>query len=234
MFAWFGTFPQTRVRRGFPGGSRFVVPWRGGGGTGRLTRRVRNPLMNQNLLYLVFKCLLSTKHSGSGARLQAVFHAQDGCRKRRRKTGRWRSVSGICNDHPPLVHRLAHYNRRRRTVGGRCAFATEGKPCCAATKKPQLDDGRALPAASVDPHVVHRGSTALSAGSSTGGRATSTFVRSREPRPWTPPPAWGSVTAHQRSSPLPRVGGPPDSGETLPLPRAGEQPCQVGVGARQG
>ena len=142
VFADIGSFPQIRVRRGIPGGSRFVVPWRGRGATGRLTRRVRNPLMNQNLLYLVFKCLLNTKHSGSGRWPQVLFHAQQRCGKRTRKTGRWRPPPGICNDNPPLVHRVAHYNRRRRTVDTRCAFATARGTCCGATKKPDRRQGK--------------------------------------------------------------------------------------------
>ncbi len=44
-------------------------------------------LWNQNLLYLVFKCLMSTKHSGSVGRPQAVFHAQKWGTKSTSKTG---------------------------------------------------------------------------------------------------------------------------------------------------
>jgi hypothetical protein len=40
-------------------------------------RRARILLANQNLLYLVFKCLMNTKHSREVADWQAVFDAQE-------------------------------------------------------------------------------------------------------------------------------------------------------------
>src|SRR6185436_14017087 len=53
---------------------------------GSSAARLRKPLVNQNLLYLVFTCLINTKHSGSARALQAVFHAQEGGAKRAGKT----------------------------------------------------------------------------------------------------------------------------------------------------
>ena len=45
-------------------------------GGGRLGR-ARILLANQNLLYLVFKCLMNTKHSREAEDWQAVFDAQE-------------------------------------------------------------------------------------------------------------------------------------------------------------
>jgi hypothetical protein len=68
----------------------------------------RNMLVNQNLLYLVFKCLMNTKHSGSGRAPQAVFDAQEEGRKTIRKTGLCGGSAGICNNNPPLIHTFVH------------------------------------------------------------------------------------------------------------------------------
>jgi hypothetical protein len=45
-------------------------------GRGR-RERVRILLANQNLLYLVFKCLMNTKHSREAEDWQAIFDAQE-------------------------------------------------------------------------------------------------------------------------------------------------------------
>ena len=92
---------------------------------GSSAARLRKPLVNQNLLYLVFTCLINTKHSGSARALQAVFHAQEGGAKRAGKTVSCGAPAGLCNDNPPLIHTSVHRSRRRRTVVRRCRFATQ-------------------------------------------------------------------------------------------------------------
>ena len=79
-------------------------------------RGARILVANQNLLHLVFKCLLSTKHSSAGGAWQALFDAQEGGRKTTTKTGPWILVSRISKHLPPCIHRLVHRRRGRRTV----------------------------------------------------------------------------------------------------------------------
>lgn len=102
-------------------GRRRPPPRHRGRPGGGLPKRV----LNQNLLYLVFKCLLSTKNSGSDRSSQAKFHAQGGAGKRARKTGRCGRPTGMYRGHPPVVHPLVHHGSvsdERRT--DRCGFAT--------------------------------------------------------------------------------------------------------------
>ena len=124
MFADIGSFTQTRARRGFPGGSRLAGLRAFPGASGRCGGRVRIPLMNQNLLYLVFKCSFSTKHSGSIPVAQGRDSAQTAARKRASETGVWRAIPGISPRFPGVVHRVFHEMRRLSAQGGRCSFAT--------------------------------------------------------------------------------------------------------------
>lgn len=116
------------VRKAHPAG------WREGGEWGRrrpspaasgvVRERPRKSVLNQNLQYLVFKCLLRTKDSGSHAAMQGVFHAQSGPSKRTGKTGGCEYPDGISTVNSRLIHQVVHDSRRRRTVAARCAFAT--------------------------------------------------------------------------------------------------------------
>lgn len=93
------------------------------GGHGR-RGRARFLVANQNLLHLVLKCLMSTKHSGEAGAWQALFDAQAGGRKTTAKTADCGAVSGICKRVPPHIHRVVHRKPGRRTVALRCSFAT--------------------------------------------------------------------------------------------------------------
>ncbi len=63
----------------------------------------RNPLVNQNLLYLVFMWRLNTKHSGSRQASQGLFCAPEGARKRQEK----QPPAAIPAAYPRAVHRLS-------------------------------------------------------------------------------------------------------------------------------
>ena len=120
---------------------------------GSSAARLRNTLVNQNLLYLVFMCLMNTKHSGSGRALQAVFNAQEGGPKRTRKTGLCGALAGISNDNPPVIHRCVHRARRRRTVIRRCRFATHAFMLQCTSCVANYRNGAGMPPiASVRPH----------------------------------------------------------------------------------
>jgi hypothetical protein len=84
-------------------------------------------LDNQNLLYLVFKCLMNTKHSGQSGGRQGVFDAQNGCIKTTTKTGSCGAVAGISTNVPPLFHRLVHREAADERLPPRCGFATAPK-----------------------------------------------------------------------------------------------------------
>ena len=78
------------------------------GGTNGFPRGVHFLLPNQNLLYMVLKYSLNTKHSGSERLVQAVFDTQ----KRGWKTTGKTAVCGACAPlftiPPPAFHRLFH------------------------------------------------------------------------------------------------------------------------------
>ncbi len=176
MFADIGSFTQTRARRGFPGGSRLAGLRAFPGASGRCGGRVRIPLMNQNLLYLVFKCSFSTKHSGSIPVAQGRDPARTAARKRASETGLWRVVPRISPCFPGLLHRLVHEKRRSSAQAGRCAFAT-GLRRAAARRLARCFRGTA----GEDPHPARICSAARLRGAKPGcfgasGRCTS-FVR---------------------------------------------------------
>ena len=68
-------------------------------------------LANQNLLHLVLKCLMNTKHSGPAGAWQVLFDAQNGGRKRTTKTAHCGAVPGISTHVPPAIHRVVHSAR---------------------------------------------------------------------------------------------------------------------------
>ena len=80
--------------------------------------------MNQNLLYLVFKCRFNTKHSGWPVDSQGRCRAQPPPAKRASKTGFWRARTGISPGFPGVVHRVVHGRRRSSARSTRCRFAT--------------------------------------------------------------------------------------------------------------
>jgi hypothetical protein len=73
-------------------------------------------LANQNLLHLVLKCQMSTKHSRARRALQALFRAQRGGRKTTTKTADCGAVSRVSTHLPPRIHRVVHRIASRRTV----------------------------------------------------------------------------------------------------------------------
>ncbi len=83
---------------------------------------------NQNLLHLVFKCLMNTKHSGQVDAWQALFDAQNAGPKTTAKTAFCAALSYLSNVRPPTIHRLVHNKRSdgRRWVC--CRYAT-AVPC---------------------------------------------------------------------------------------------------------
>lgn len=87
-------------------------------------RDARILLANQNLLHLVLKCLMSTKHSGATDAWQALFHAQEGGRKTTTKTAAWIRVCRISKHLPPPVHRVVHSDPADERLRLRCSFAT--------------------------------------------------------------------------------------------------------------
>jgi hypothetical protein len=58
---------------------------------------------------MVLKCRLNTKHSGSRRLLQAVFDAQNPCRKTTGKTALCGAYAPLFTIAPPDFHRLFHY-----------------------------------------------------------------------------------------------------------------------------
>jgi hypothetical protein len=106
-------FAQSQRWRGFPGDALRISP-RGGSRCGSgCEGGARILLANQNLLHLVFKWLLNTKHSGEVGTWQALFDAQKRGAKTTTKTAACGGNSGISNDFPPAIHRLVHKRRTR-------------------------------------------------------------------------------------------------------------------------
>jgi len=92
----------------------------------------RNLLVNQNLLYLVFKWGLNTKHSGSGRAPQGFFVHRRGAPKR----PPIRAFAGIPAAYPRAIHRLSTISSTTFAADERChqrcKFATAGWCCSAA------------------------------------------------------------------------------------------------------
>src|SRR4029079_18499205 len=91
-------------------------------------------LLNQNLLHLVLKCQMSTKHSRAVHAWQALFHAPEGPRKTTTKTADWRLVSDASTYAPPTIHRFVHSFRGRRTVLANVADLRQRLPAWRGTR----------------------------------------------------------------------------------------------------
>ena len=64
--------------------------------------------LTQNLLHLVWNCMLNTKHSGCETRVQGEFHAQFCCSKTTAKTGFCRGPNEPLTAAPPFFHSFVH------------------------------------------------------------------------------------------------------------------------------
>jgi hypothetical protein len=73
-------------------------------------------------LYLVFKCVLSTKHSGAHRAWQGLFDPHSGAEKTVRKTVFCRPNPGPSRSFPPAIHRLVHRMTNRQTAGASLQF----------------------------------------------------------------------------------------------------------------
>ena len=96
---------------------------------------------NQNLLYLVLKCVLNTKHSGSRKRVQALFDAQKRGVKTAAKTAFCGALRDRCTYFPPAIHSTVHRSAAFRSADERrdprCSFATALMRVCASAVEPR-------------------------------------------------------------------------------------------------